>query len=50
MQKSQKGIKDVEYYLSLECFEKICMESITIEGDLFRNNIVKYKNYIINNK
>jgi phage anti-repressor protein len=52
-QKSTKGIKDANYMLSFECFEKICMNSNTEKGKMFRDYFVMlrkfidyYKNYI----
>lgn len=47
-QRSQKGIKDAEYYLSIECFEKICMTSQLPKGNAVRDYFIilrKFTNY-----
>jgi hypothetical protein len=48
-----KGVKDANYMLSFETFEKICMNSSTEKGKMFRDYFVMlrkfidyYKNYI----
>ena len=38
VRKSSKGIKDVIYMISYDCFLQICMMSNTDRGNEFRNN------------
>ena len=38
--KSMKNQKDVQYMLSFEGFEKVCMASNTVKGKEFRNNVI----------
>jgi phage anti-repressor protein len=52
-QKSKKGTKNANYMISFETFEKICMNSSTEKGKMFRDYFVMlrkfidyYKNYI----
>ena len=45
-QKSQKGIKDVIYYVSLECFEKICLTTKMAKGDSFREYFIVLRKFI----
>ena len=44
IQKYSKG--DVEYLLSLECFEKICLTSETHKGDAFREFFINLRKFI----
>jgi phage anti-repressor protein len=46
IQKSTKGIKDVNYFLTLECFEKICMESRTSKGEAVRDYFIILRKFI----
>ena len=46
IQKSQKGVRDVEYFLTFECFEKICMLSRTTKGDSFRDYFITLRKFI----
>lgn len=46
IQKSQKGIKDVEYLLSLDTFEKICLTSKTSKGDKVRDYFIILRKFI----
>ena len=45
-QKSMKGIKDAHYMLSFEAFEKICMNSSTKKGQMFRDYFVMLRKFI----
>ena len=44
--KLMKGIKDANYMLSFECFEKICMNSSTKKGQEFRDYFVMLRKFI----
>lgn len=44
--KSQKGIKDVEYMISFDGFEKIAMRSNTKKGQLFRDYFIMLRKFI----
>jgi phage anti-repressor protein len=46
IQKSQKGIRDVEYFLSLDCFEKICLTSRTPKGESVRDYFILLRKFI----
>ena len=46
IQKSQKGIKDVYYYLSFEGFEKICMTSRSKKGNSVRDYFITLRKFI----
>lgn len=41
-----KGVKDANYMLSFECFEKICMNSSTKKGQEFRDYFVMLRKFI----
>jgi len=45
-QKSTKGVKDAHYMLSFETFEKICMNSSTKKGQMFRDYFVMLRKFI----
>ena len=45
-QKSMKGIKDAHYMLSFDAFEKICMNSSTKKGQMFRDYFVMLRKFI----
>jgi hypothetical protein len=45
-QKSQKGIKDVIYMLSFECFERICLMSNTKKGQEYRDYFIMLRKFI----
>lgn len=45
-QKSKKGVKDANYMLSFECFEKIAMNSRTPKGKMFRDYFVMLRKFI----
>jgi phage anti-repressor protein len=45
-QKSMKGVKDAHYMLSFEAFEKICMNSSTKKGQMFRDYFVMLRKFI----
>jgi phage anti-repressor protein len=45
-QKSQKGIKDVEYMISFDGFEKIAMKSNTKKGQMFRDYFIMLRKFI----
>ena len=45
-QKSQKGIPDVFYYISFDCFEKICMASKSKKGNAVRDYFVTLRKFI----
>ena len=45
-QKSMKDVKDAQYMLSFECFEKICMNSSTKKGQEFRDYFVMLRKFI----
>ena len=45
-QKSTKNIKDVQYMLSFEGFEKVCMSSNTDKGNLFRDYFIMLRKFI----
>ena len=45
-QKSTKDVKDAQYMLSFETFEKICMNSSTKKGQLFRDYFVMLRKFI----
>ena len=45
-QKSTKGVKDAHYMISFECFEKICMNSRTEKGKMFRDYFVMLRKFI----
>jgi len=45
-QKLMKGIKDANYMISFETFEKICMNSSTKKGQLFRDYFVMLRKFI----
>jgi len=44
-QKSTKNVKDAQYLLSFECFEKICMNSRTKKGQEFRDYFVMLRKF-----
>jgi len=44
--KSQKGIKDVEYIISFDGFEKIAMKSNTKKGQIFRDYFIMLRKFI----
>jgi phage anti-repressor protein len=44
--KSQKGIKDVEYMISFDGFEKIAMKSNTTKGQHFRDYFIMLRKFI----
>ena len=46
IQKSQKGIKDVFYYLSFEGFEKVCMTSKSKKGNSVRDYFITLRKFI----
>lgn len=46
MKKLTKGVKDVHYMLSFEAFEKICMNSSTKKGQMFRDYFVMLRKFI----
>jgi phage anti-repressor protein len=41
-----KTAKRIDYYLSLECFEKICMESRTPKGEAVRDYFIVLRKFI----
>lgn len=45
-QKSQKGTQDVFYYVSFDCFEKICMSSRSKMGNSVRDYFVVLRKFI----
>ena len=45
-QKSQKGIKDAEYMISFDGFEKIAMKSNSKKGQLFRDYFILLRKFI----
>jgi len=45
-QKSMKGVKDAQYMITFECFEKICMNSSTEKGKMFRDYFVMLRKFI----
>lgn len=45
-QKSSKGVKDAQYMLSFECFEKLCMNSSTKKGQEFRDYFIMLRKFI----
>jgi phage anti-repressor protein len=46
IQKSQKNVRDTDYMLSLDCFEKICMESRTEKGKGVRDYFILLRKFI----
>lgn len=46
MKKLTKGVKDAHYMLSFETFEKICMNSSTKKGQMFRDYFVMLRKFI----
>ena len=46
IQKLQKGIRDAEYFLSLDCFEKICLTSRTPKGESVRDYFILLRKFI----
>ena len=47
-QKSTKGVKDAHYMISFETFEKICMNSSTEKGQMFRDYFVMLRKFNVN--
>ena len=45
-QKSQKGVRDVVYMLSFECFERICMMSNTKKGQEYRDYFIMLRKFV----
>jgi phage anti-repressor protein len=45
-QKAMKGIQNVHYMLSFECFEKICMSSNTRKGQEYRDYFIMLRKFI----
>ena len=45
-QKSQKGVQDVFYYMSFDCFEKICMRSKSKKANAVRDYFVTLRKFI----
>lgn len=45
-QKSQKGIQDVFYYVSFDCFEKICMSSKSKKANDVRDYFITLRKFI----
>ena len=45
-QKLSKGIRNVYYMLSFECFEKICLVSSTKKGDEYRDYFIMLRKFI----
>jgi hypothetical protein len=41
-----KGVKDAQYMITFECFEKICMNSSTEKGKMFRDYFVMLRKFI----
>ena len=46
LQKSEKGKKDVQYMLSFEGFERVCMASNTEKGKTFRDYFIMLRKFI----
>ena len=46
LQKSEKGKKDVQYMLSFEGFERVCMVSNTEKGKAFRDYFIMLRKFI----
>ena len=46
LQKSVKGKKDVQYMLSFEGFERVCMVSNTEKGKVFRDYFIMLRKFI----
>ena len=46
LQKSEKGKKDVQYMLSFEGFERVCMASNTEKGKVFRDYFIMLRKFI----
>ena len=46
LQKSEKGKKDVQYMLSFEGFERVCMASNTPKGRMFRDYFIMLRKFI----
>ena len=46
LNKLSKGIQDTFYFVSFNCFEKICMKSTTKKASQIRDNFIKIRKII----